>query len=262
MNVAIHHGDPNEMRRLAQLLEAAGVRCDCFATPEGVMHAAHHGDHDAAMIDIRDRRDLGEVLLAWIACRASAATALLLLAADRRPESEVHALDAGADDIVFAPARAEVLSARLRAILRRRRPSPRTAHSRLRLRGFLLDRDTGSVLDGERPIELTPREFALAWFLFSRPSTFVTREAITMAVWGVQADIAEHTLEQHISKLRKKMNLVRERGLWIRAAYGRGYRLDVQAAAARAPLASVVHSDALAMARQMETVFLHRSGTN
>lgn len=256
MNFAIHHQDGAELRRLGQTLESAGARCDAFTTAEALMHAAHHGDYDAALIDTRGHAAADHVLVAWMGCRPSPATSLLLVSAEPRAEVEVRLLDAGADDVVFAPVALDVVAARLRALYRRGRGAS-DERQRLRLAGFLLDRSTGSVQDGARSVELTPREFALAWFLFSRPATFVTREAISVAVWGVQADIAEHTIEQHVSMLRKKLRLSRERGAWIRAAYGRGYRLETQPAAARPPLARALHCDALAMAKQMEAVILH-----
>jgi DNA-binding response OmpR family regulator len=258
MKFALHHHDASEMRRLVRLLEAAGGGSDCFRSPEAVMHAVHHGDYGAALLDTREQRDIGEVLLGWLACRASGATALLLLCPDNGADSMVRALDAGADDVVHSPVTTGVLAARLRALCRR---SQRTglSHQRIRLGDFLLDRATSNVQDGHRTVDLTPREFALAWFLFSRPCAFVTREAITMGVWGVQAEIAEHTLEQHISRLRKKLGLSHERGLWIRAAYGRGYRLEVQAPVAKAPLALGIHGDALAMACRVEAAYQYAS---
>lgn len=254
MNIALQTHDAAETRRIAQLLEAGGSRCNCFATAEGVMHATHHGAFDVAVLDTRDHRDPDGTMLAWIRGRASTTTALVLLSADTRPDSSVRALDAGADDVVLAPIVPEVLAARVRAVYRRARQG-HAEHDRIHLAGFVLDRNTGAVQDRGRRVQLTPREFAMAWFLFSRPCSFASRVAISMAVWGQQADIAEHTIEQHIYMLRKKLGLCTERGVWVRAAYGRGYRLEVRAAAARAPVDEAPHAGVLALAQAIETVW-------
>jgi DNA-binding response OmpR family regulator len=254
MSIALHIQDPPLAQRVTQLLDAAGLRCHAFSNAEGVMHATHHGGFDVAVIDTRGQRNGHDSLLAWIRGRHATSTAIVLLMADAQADTLVKAFEAGADDLVPLPIVAEVLVARLKAVQRR----VRSGHSdtqRLQLAGFSLDRNTGAVLDRGRSVQLTPREFAMAWFLFSRPSSFASRDAISMAVWGLHADIAEHTIEQHVYMLRKKLRLSRERGVWIRAAYGRGYRLEAKAPAAWAPVAGSPHADALRMAQAVETAF-------
>jgi DNA-binding response OmpR family regulator len=191
--------------------------------------------------------------------RASTMTALVLLSADPRPDISVRALDAGADDVVHAPIVPELLVARVRAVHRRARRSQLDRDS-IHVAGFKLDRNSGEVMDRGRLAGLTPREFALAWFLFSRPCRFASRPAISMAVWGHGADISDHTMEQHVYMLRKKLRLGTERGVWIRAAYGRGYRLDVAAAPARAPVDRAPHGPALALAHHVENFWTVPSG--
>jgi hypothetical protein len=68
-----------------------GGQCDCFASGDGVMHAVHCVDLDAALIDTRGRHDIGDALLAWLAwlaCSASPATALRLLCCMSPPSCE------------------------------------------------------------------------------------------------------------------------------------------------------------------------------
>lgn len=260
MSYALHTQDSTLTRRLAQLLEASGARCHCFASAEGVMHATHHGGFDVAVIDTRGHRNPEDGLLAWLRGRHTTATAIVLLTGETQVESLVSAFEAGADDVIFVPVAAEVLAARLKAMQRRVRRG-QDDRQRIHLAGYTLDRATGIVQDRGRAVELTPREFAMAWFLFSRPATFASRDAIGMAVWGLHADIAEHTIEQHVYMLRKKLRLSQERGVWIRAAYGRGYRLEVKAPAAWAPVAGSPHADVLRMAQAVESAWT-RGGTN
>jgi DNA-binding response OmpR family regulator len=254
MSFALHTQDTAYTRRLSQLLESSGARCHCFASAEGVMHATHHGGFDVAVIDTRGHRSPEDNLLAWVRGRHATSTAIVLLTADTQPDNLVRAFDAGADDVETVPIAVEVLAARLRAVQRRVRRG-QDDHQRIHLAGYTLDRSTGAVQDRGRAVELTPREFAMAWFLFSRPSTFLSRDAISMAVWGLHADIAEHTIEQHVYMLRKKLRLSQDRGVWVRAAYGRGYRLEAKPPTAWAPVAGSPHADALRMAAVVESAW-------
>jgi DNA-binding response OmpR family regulator len=93
--------------------------------------------------------------------------------------------------------------------------------------GFTLDRTTGRMLDRGAPVDLTPREFSLAWLFFSAPDRFLSHQRISVAIWTVGDEIARHSIEQHVYKLRKKLNLSAARGVQIRNAYTKGYRLEL-----------------------------------
>jgi len=67
----------------------------------------------------------------------------------------------------------------------------------------------------------------MAWLLFSNLGHYLTRKTISVAIWGVAEEIAGRTIEQHVYKLRKKLGLGTERGVTIRTAYARGYRLEL-----------------------------------
>ena len=227
MHVAVHIQSESESHRVAQLFDERGARCERFQTAASLMHAANHRAFDALVLDARGATPAGvDALVSWVRCRPCPTTPVMLLHAHGGPQHVVHALESGADDVLAAPFAPEELVARVRAGLRRTQRA-QAQRQRVELAGFALDHDAGWLLDRGRMVELTPREFALAWFLFSNPSCFSTREAISHAVWGAAKDIVDHTVEQHIYKLRKKLGLCRERGVWIRAAYGRGYRLEL-----------------------------------
>jgi DNA-binding winged helix-turn-helix (wHTH) protein len=80
--------------------------------------------------------------------------------------------------------------------------------------------------DGNR-VDLTAREFLIAWVFFSSPGVLLARETLGMSVWGAHSDVASRTIEQHIYTLRKKLAMGVARGVWIRTAYARGYRLEI-----------------------------------
>ncbi|OWW19487.1 hypothetical protein AYR66_08160 [Noviherbaspirillum denitrificans] len=160
----------------------------------------------------------------WRACRERALPVIILSPAVGG-ESTVRVLDEGADDVVALAMGHDEFAARLNAVLRAYQADiPR--HS-ISLAGFEFDVELKMAADRGRIVELTPAEFSLAWLLFSCPGTFLSRDALSMAVCGRAGDIASRTLEQHIYKLRRKLKLLPDRGVQIRMASGRGYILEI-----------------------------------
>ncbi|WP_199540933.1 response regulator transcription factor [Paraburkholderia kururiensis] len=148
-------------------------------------------------------------------------------------------LDAGADEVVLSPVDSRELVLRVHLALRRTRGSagPTHADDRLVVGAYALNRRTCTVHIGTQTIDLTPREFAVAWILFSRCGEYVSRRQMAGAVWSSSDDIVGRTLEQHIYKLRKKLELNSTRGVQLRAVYARGYQLDVADVATSAEVA-------------------------
>jgi DNA-binding response OmpR family regulator len=139
----------------------------------------------------------------------------------------VQALEAGADDFIRRPCEPDLLVARLNAVLRRTNRSNGVVKRSIAMQGFTLDREAGVLLDRGVPVDLTPREFTMAWLFFSAPNTYMSRETISTSIWGVDSEITNRTIEQHVYKLRKKLSLGASRGIRIRTAYTRGYRLEL-----------------------------------
>jgi len=161
----------------------------------------------------------------WLNCRTGESTPVVLLSSSCTAHQVAQALEAGADDFIRSPVDPAVLIARLHAVLRRANRG--TTRRVIELQGFTLDRDACTFLDRGNVVELTPREFTMAWLFFSAAGSYLSRETISVAIWGVDSEIASRTIEQHIYKLRKKLNLSAERGIRIRTAYTKGYRLEL-----------------------------------
>ncbi|HEU4459585.1 MAG TPA: response regulator transcription factor [Methylibium sp.] len=122
----------------------------------------------------------------------------------------------------------------------------------LELGGFVLRRDTMSVRRDGVDVLLTPREFALAWALFSSAGNVVSLSRIAAQVWGRDIDISKRTIEQHMYKLRTKLGIGNRPGSRIQAVYGVGYRLEIDehcGVAAPAGLTARRRADASAYSR-------------
>jgi DNA-binding response OmpR family regulator len=151
-------------------------------------------------------------------------------------ENVVEGLMAGADDYMAKPIRKAELSARIHALSKRLRAPEATpdagtengnAHSRLVCGVFELDlaRQTAAVR-GE-PVELKPKEFAIAAMLFQNAGQIVSREKIMENVWGRELVMTSRTLDTHMSQVRTKLQLKRDNNVRLTTIYTIGYRLDL-----------------------------------
>jgi two-component system response regulator MprA len=127
---------------------------------------------------------------------------LMLTARDAVPDI-VKGLDRGADDYLTKPFSFEVLLARLRSVARRG-SAPRPTC--LRVADLTLDPAARQALRGQRQIRLSPTEYRLLELLMRRAGRVVTRTAIVEAVWGLENDIEENTLDAFVRLLRGKVD--------------------------------------------------------
>jgi DNA-binding response OmpR family regulator len=147
----------------------------------------------------------------------------LLLSSTAEAGEIARALNAGADEFISRPCEPAVFIVRVRRLLRR--PSP-AAPPMIDVRGFTLNKTKATLLDRGVPVELTPRQFALAWLFFSSIGRMVSHHAIGTAIWGTGTSEVKHSIEQHIYKLRRKLRLGAARGVQIACAYTAGYYLE------------------------------------
>ncbi len=202
----------------------AGVTLEHFESPLALLRKIRRQKFDLLLIDIGSGLGDSESIFSWLNCRSGDLTPVIMLSMVKSPDLVAMALNAGADDFLLIPFEPVEFIARTHALLRR--SSQQVTRRIIDIRGFLLDRETNSVTYRNVPIELTPREFTMAWLFFSTPSVYVSRETIGSAIWGTDSEIAGRTIEQHVYKLRKKLQLGPERGVIIRTAYSGGYRLE------------------------------------
>ncbi len=193
-------------------------------------------DGDEAVLTIEeDPPDL--VLLDWMLpglsgieiCRRIRARAdlrempVIMLTARSEETDRIRGLDTGADDYLTKPFSVPELVARVRALLRRSRP---TISSEVATFGDLtLDRETRRVRRAEREVHLGPTEFRLLDCLLQRPGRVYSREQLLDLVWGRDVYVELRTVDVHIGRLRKALNRRGQRDP-IRTVRAAGYALD------------------------------------
>ncbi len=196
-------------------------------------------DGEAALVSVAEARpDL--IVLDWMlphvsgleVCRQIRRKAdtrdvpIIMLTARGEESDRIRGLEVGADDYVAKPFSPSELIARVRAVLRRSKPS--TAQDLLTFGDLVMDLSAHRVLRSGRPIHLGPTEFRLLRFLLERPGRVYSREQLLDAVWGRDIYVEPRTVDVHIRRLRKAINLPGDSDL-IRTVRSAGYALDESA---------------------------------
>jgi two-component system response regulator MprA len=133
--------------------------------------------------------------------RAAGPVPIMMLTAKDSVESRVQGLDAGADDYLVKPFNFDELFARLRALLRRAAPSQ---PEMLKFANLALHTGTHQAFRGDRPIELTAKEYELLELFMHHPRQVLTREVIFDRVWNYDFGGDSNIIEVYMRYLRQK----------------------------------------------------------
>ena len=219
MRLLIAEDDPLIADGLIRAMRAAGYAVDHTANGEEADEALRRFAYDLLILDLGLPRMDGTELLERLRSRGAAVPVLVLTARDAL-QDRVSGLDLGADDYLVKPFDLPELEARVRALLRRQRPS---LSGRLRLGDLLIDLTGRSVYHGDQRVELSGREFGVLELLARRAGRVVSKEQILESLTGWDEDVGPNAIEVYIHRLRRKLEPC---GLAIRTIRGLGYLLD------------------------------------
>lgn len=157
--------------------------------------------YDLLLLDLGLPRKDGLKVLSALRARKNSLPVLILTARDAVAD-RVQGLDAGADDYLVKPFDLDELTARIRALLRRRggRAQPAIEHGSLRLDPVSHE----TSLNG-KPVMLSVREFALLSALLERPGTPLSRKQLEDRIYGWGEEVDSNTVEVYIHGLRRKL---------------------------------------------------------
>jgi two-component system OmpR family response regulator len=131
---------------------------------------------------------------------------IIFLTARDSTEDRISGLSTGGDDYLTKPFSLEELVARIRAVLRRTGAGP--ASRRLSCADLELDGDTMRVTRAGQPIQLSPTEFKLLRYLLLNPERVLSKTQILGHVWEYDFDGRASVVENYISYLRKKVDVI------------------------------------------------------
>jgi DNA-binding response OmpR family regulator len=151
----------------------------------------------------------------------TAQTPIIMLTARTSESDRVAGLDLGADDYVTKPFSLRELSARVRAVLRRRNGTQETPATVFQGRHLRADFDAVAISVDNEPIRLTRREFELLKFLIENRNRVLSRDRLLERVWGYDRNVETRSVDVHVGRLRAKLGPA---GPQIETIIGLGYR--------------------------------------
>ena len=223
--VGLLEDDADQAAVVAEWLEESGYTVRQFRTAAEFRRRQGSEVVDLLLLDWMLPDIAGIDVIAWIRASANSKLPVIFLTARGAEEDLVRALASGGDDYVVKPAKKLELLARVNALLRRHAGDAETA-GHIVLSPYLIDARRRRISIDGREIELTQREFDLASFLFRRQGRIVGRDALLENVWNLSSAVSTRTVDTHVSRLRKKLDLNGEHGWRLAAIYQHGYRLE------------------------------------
>jgi len=183
-------------------LEEQGMQVDVVGDGLEALERGADPTLDLIILDLRLPGMPGPDVLRTLRDRGSA-TPVLVLTAQDAVESKVQALRMGADDYVTKPFAFEELLARVEALARRPKA---IAPPVLGVGDLRIDTGSREVTRGGRPIEVTPKEFAVLAYLARNHGRVMSRTLITEYAWGYHFDPGTNVVDVVINRLRKKVD--------------------------------------------------------
>ena len=202
MRMLLVEDDPMIGEAARQGLRQEGHTVDWVRDGREAEAAVGGAPYDAVLLDLGlPRRDGLAILKSWRS-RAIEVPVLIITARDAVSD-RVAGLDAGADDYLVKPFDLDELSARVRAVARRR--SGR-AESVVRVGELEIDTAARHVRWKGSDVNLSAREYALLEALANRPGAYLTRAQLEERLYGWDEEIASNAVEVHIHALRRKLD--------------------------------------------------------
>ncbi len=148
---------------------------------------------------------------------------VLILTAKGEPDDKIKGLEVGADDYVTKPFNNKELLLRIKSLIKRSKPS--LLEDLGIFKDLKIDRITRKVFRENKEIKLGPIEYKLLDFLIKSPQRVYSREQLLNNVWGENINVETRTVDVHIRRLRKAINIDKKNDL-IRTVRSSGYSLD------------------------------------
>lgn len=208
---------------LADYLQQEGFETESVHDGEAALSLALVQDFDLIILDVMmPKRDGLEVLRLL---RVRRQTPVLMLTARGEDADSVAGLELGADDYLAKPSSLQVLSARIRAILRRSEPRAIAAETdTLQIGDIALKRNTRSVLRAGQVLSLTSTQFSVLEVLMLEAGKAVTKNELSERVLGRALGRFDRSLDMHISNIRHLLGLLPNGEDRIKTIRGVGYQ--------------------------------------
>ncbi|MCP5142023.1 MAG: response regulator transcription factor [Gammaproteobacteria bacterium] len=225
MRIGIFSEHREFIDRLTLVLGSAGHDCAHFEKRDSFVRDALGHGIDLAILGWDVHGESGLDVLRELRRWFDEDLPVMVVGAPDDEASALSLLRAGVDDYQIGTPHIRVMAARIESFLQRRRLQRRQSESR-RFGRFQVLPDGATVMRDDEPIELTKKEYELARFLFENANRVLSRRLLLARVWGLHSDLYTRTVDAHMSRLRKKLDLTPANGWRLSSIYGRGYQLE------------------------------------
>ena len=220
--------DPAILAGLCDLLEGEGFAVHRATNGSKALRLYQSHKPDLILLDIMIPEKSGYDVCREIR-KTDSATPILMLTAKGQEIDKVVGLELGADDYIVKPFGVSELLARIRAALRRARPEARVksrSDRPITFGNIRIDPKTMKGTRGKREFSLSVREVHLIQLLAEHEGEALDRFRILDDVWGVKYEGTTRTLDQHVAKLRQKIEDNPSDPRHILTVHGVGYRFS------------------------------------
>jgi DNA-binding response OmpR family regulator len=206
-------------------LEDAGHSATLFTASAKLLRHARLKEFDVFLFDWVLPGITGLEVLTLLKAQPNILAPVLFVSVRDAEIDVVRALDAGADDYLIKPVRPQELLSRINAVTRRLSSASVGLEEEMFGKYRFSPAGRQVHLDGGI-VDLTAKEFELSIFLFRNIGKLLSRELISSAVWGRSISELSRTIDTHISRIRKKLDLSPANGYRLQPIYNAGYRLE------------------------------------
>lgn len=219
--IAVVEDDDSVRKSLELNLELEGYKVISAANGEEGVALIKDKQPDLIILDV-----MMPVKDGLEACReirnAGISSPLILLTARSAEVDKVLGLELGADDYLAKPFGMRELVARVKAMLRRTRSTMEVDH--VQFEKVVIDFKAYKAERNQEPLELSAREYRLLRYLVAKKGSVVTRDELLDEVWGYNSYPSTRTVDNHIARLRQKIEEDVETPKHILTVHGVGYK--------------------------------------
>jgi len=227
MYIAVLEDDPHQGQVMRLWLEGAGHECSVFQTGAAFLNAVSKERFDLFVMDWELPDMTGIDALARVRKQLGLEIPVLFVTVRDSEDDVVLALEKGADDYLSKPLRQREVLARIAALGRRVSATGEAGGASLVQGDYEFDLPRRRITRSGEEVRLTEMEFELALFLFHHIGKVLSRDRILQRVWRRNPDVDTRTVDTHVSRLRKKLELLPENGWRLSPVYRYGYRLEM-----------------------------------
>jgi DNA-binding response OmpR family regulator len=219
--ILIVEDDPRVQKALRRLLEPEGYAIEAISDGASGLKAALERPPSAVVLDLRLPAMSGRDVCREIK-QAVPNVPVIIVSATTDTIDKVSLLELGADDYVTKPFSPRELLARVRAAIRRSSRTPATEI--YKFDDVVVDFTKMQLTRGGELVPMTAQEFKILKFMAQNPERVIPREELLNAAWGYQSYPTTRTVDNHILRLRQKLEKDAAKPVHFCTVHGVGYK--------------------------------------